>query len=90
MRTVSKKTQTELGVPERLREHGWNLLVLNTLAGKAAPHRPGQDTELSLCDGKPREISASSGVIHGLGKKKSHSGHTEMGHGDMVEPTKQR
>lgn len=53
-----------------LREYGRNLLVINTLAGKAAPPRPGQDMELSLCDGKPWEISVSSGVIHGLTKKK--------------------
>lgn len=53
-----------------LREYGRNLLVINTLAGKAAPPRPGQDTELSLCDGKPWEISVSIGVIHGLTKKK--------------------
>lgn len=61
-------TQGELGVLELLGEYGWNLLVLNTLAGKAAPHRPGQGTELSLCDEKPWETSGSRDAIHGLKK----------------------
>lgn len=63
-------TQNERGVPEILREYGRNLLVINTLAGKAAPPRPGQDMELSLCDGKPWEISVRSSMINGLTKKK--------------------
>lgn len=92
-------TQNERGVPEMLREYGRNLPVINTLAGKAAPPRPGQDTELSLCDGKPWEISGRSSMINGLTKKKKYAGpldgncilkaSTEMGHWDMVHPTKQ-
>lgn len=63
-------TQNERGMPEILREYGRNLLVINTLAGKAASPRPGQDMELSLCDGKPWEISVRSSMINGLTKKK--------------------
>lgn len=41
--------QQELGMPDRLREYGRNLLMLNIWGGKTAPHKPGQATEPSLC-----------------------------------------
>lgn len=61
--------QQELGMPDRLREYGRNLLMLNIWGGKTAPHKPGQATEPSLCGSQPSEISASSDVIHGFKKK---------------------
>lgn len=69
-------TQNEHGVPEMLGEYGRNLLTINTLAGKAAPPRPGQDTGLSLCDGNLGSIQwAEVRLIHGLTKNKIVLGH---------------